>query len=57
MQGKRIKLADKVDFKDARNLLRLKEYIPNMVAGVVIYNGNSVARIAKDVAAIPWAMF
>ena len=55
--GIEVKLADKVDFKDAKNLLHLKEYVPNMVAGVVVYNGNSIMKIAKDVIAIPWQMF
>lgn len=55
--GIEVKLADNVDFKDAKNLLHLKEYVPNMVAGVIIYNGNSIMKIAKDVIAIPWQMF
>ena len=55
--GIEVKLADKVDFKDAKNLLHLKEYVPNMVAGVIIYNGNSIMKIARDVIAIPWQMF
>lgn len=55
--GIEVKLADKVDFKDAKNLLHLKEYVPNMVAGVVVYNGNSIMKIARDVIAIPWQMF
>jgi len=55
--GIEVKLADNVDFKDAKNLLHLKEYVPNMVAGVIVYNGNSIMKIAKDVIAIPWQMF
>jgi hypothetical protein len=55
--GIEVKLADNVDFKDAKNLLHLKEYVPNMVAGVIIYNGNSIMKIARDVIAIPWQMF
>lgn len=55
--GIEVKLADKVDFKDAKNLLHLKEYVPNMVAGVVVYNGNFITKIARDVIAIPWQMF
>lgn len=55
--GIEVKLADNVGFKDAKNLLQLKEYVPNMVAGVIIYNGNSIMKIAKDVIAIPWQMF
>jgi hypothetical protein len=38
-------------------LLHLKEYVPNMVAGVVVYNGNFITKIARDVIAIPWQMF
>ena len=55
--GIEVKLGDNVDFKDAKNLLHLKEYVPNMVAGVIIYNGNSIMKIARDVIAIPWQMF
>ena len=55
--GIEVKLGDNVDFKDAKNLLHLKEYVPNMVAGVVVYNGNSIMKIARDVIAIPWQMF
>lgn len=55
--GIEVKLADTVDFKDAKNLLHLKEYVPNMVAGVVVYNGNFITKIARDVIAIPWQMF
>ncbi len=55
--GIEVKLGDNVDFKDAKNLLRLKEYVPNMVAGVIIYNGNSIMKIARDIIAIPWQMF
>ena len=55
--GIEVKLADNVDFKDAKNLLHLKEYVPNMVAGVVVYNGNFITKIARDVIAIPWQMF
>jgi len=55
--GIEVKLGDNVDFKDAKNLLHLKEYVPNMVAGVVVYNGNFITKIARDVIAIPWQMF
>ncbi len=55
--GIEVKLGDNVDFKDAKNLLRLKEYVPNMVAGVIIYYGNSIMKIARDIIAIPWQMF
>ncbi|MGC8758278.1 MAG: hypothetical protein ACP5QX_07565, partial [Caldisericaceae bacterium] len=55
--GIEVKMNDKVSFNDARGLIALKEYLPQMVAGVVIYAGDSIVRIAKDVIAVPWKYF
>ncbi|MGB9695493.1 MAG: ATP-binding protein [Caldisericaceae bacterium] len=55
--GIEVKMSDKVSFNDARGLIALKEYLPQMVAGVVIYAGDSIVRIAKDVIAVPWKYF
>jgi len=60
MDGKVIaieaKYSSRVGFRDAENILFLRDVLPNWTAGLIIHNGSDVLTLGQNVYAVPWAM-
>ena len=50
------KASTKVDLKDAENMEIIKDMLPSMDLGLVIYNGMKVIKLRKNIFAIPCFM-
>ena len=49
-----VKFSNKVSFRDAENIFFLKDVLPNLSAGFVVYNGAEIVTLGKNIYAIPW---
>ncbi|NIQ37805.1 MAG: DUF4143 domain-containing protein, partial [Proteobacteria bacterium] len=60
MDGKVIaieaKYSARVGFRDAENILFLKDVVPNWTGGLIIYDGSDVLTLGRNIYAVPWAM-
>jgi hypothetical protein len=50
------KYSSRVGFRDAENILFLKDVLSNWTAGLIVYNGSNVLTLGQNVYAVPWAM-
>ncbi len=51
-----VKYGDRVNYKDIENLADFMKIYPDVVAGVVIYNGTEVYKLSSNIFAIPCSM-
>ncbi len=51
-----VKFKSKVNYGDIQNLIYFLSVNPNAVAGMVIYNGNKIYKLASNIFAVPWVM-
>jgi predicted AAA+ superfamily ATPase len=49
-----VKSSTKVSFRDAENVLFLKDLLPNWGAGLIVYRGTEVLSLGKNIYAVPW---
>ena len=49
-----VKLADQVRYSDLHNLRIFMEEYPETTASLVIYTGNEIKIMEKDIIAVPW---
>lgn len=47
------KYSTRVGFRDTANLLFLKDMLQNWAAGLIVYNGTDVIKLANDIFAVP----
>jgi len=50
------KHSTRVGFRDTENLFFLKDMLPNWAAGLIVYNGTDVIKLASDIFAVPCTM-
>ena len=51
-----VKFSTRVGFRDTENLFFLKDMLPNWAAGLIIYNGTDIIKLANDIFAVPCTM-
>jgi len=48
------KSSTSVSFRDAENIFFLKDILPGLSAGLIIYNGKEVVTLGENIHAVPW---
>ena len=49
-----VKSSNKVSFRDAENIFFLKDVLPNLSVGLIVYNGTEIVNLGKNIYGIPW---
>jgi len=49
-----VKSSVHANFRDIENILFLKDLLPNLSAGLVVYNGTEIVQLGKNIWAVPW---
>jgi predicted AAA+ superfamily ATPase len=49
-----VRSSPSVSFRDAENIFFLKDMLPGLSAGLIIYNGKEVVTLGENIYAVPW---